>query len=60
MCQKNNESFSDFFLLPPVSTTPVVHPELRIFETALMVFSGAWGKLKMKKPEVENLVALSL
>ncbi len=24
-----------------------------------MVYSGAWGKL-MKKPEVENLVALSL
>jgi hypothetical protein len=30
-------------------------------ETALMVYSGAWGKLiNEKKPEVENLVALSL
>jgi hypothetical protein len=42
----------DFFHLPPVSTTPVVHLELQIsqrilekFETALMVYSGAWGKL---------------
>jgi hypothetical protein len=37
---------------PPVSTTPEVHLELqispRIFEkteTALLVYSGAWGKL---------------
>ncbi len=30
----------DFFHLPPVSTTPVV---------AQMVYSGAWGKLFMKK-----------
>jgi hypothetical protein len=30
-------------------------------KTALMVYSGAWGKLiYLKKPEVENLVALSL
>ncbi len=44
------------------------HLELRIsprifenFETALMVYSGAWGKLiHEKKPEVKNLVALSL
>jgi hypothetical protein len=30
--QKNNENFSSlrFFHLPLVSTTPVVHPELRI------------------------------
>jgi hypothetical protein len=50
--------------------TPVVHLELRIspriskkFEIALMRYSRAWGKLnheKTKKPEVENLVALSL
>ena len=31
------------------------------FETALMGYSGAWGKLiREKKLEVENLVALSL
>jgi hypothetical protein len=31
------------------------------FETALMVYSGAWGKLiHGKKPEVKNLVTLSL
>jgi hypothetical protein len=31
------------------------------FETALMGYSGALGKLKHeKKPEVENLVVLSL
>ncbi len=30
------------------------------FETALMVYSGARGKLILKKPEVKNLVALSL
>jgi hypothetical protein len=58
----------DFFHLPPVSTTPVVHLELRIsprilekFETALMVYSRTWGKLiHEKKPEVENLVTLPL
>ncbi len=46
----------DFFHLPPVLMTPVVHRELRIyqgifakkFETALMVYSGAWGKLIQK------------
>jgi hypothetical protein len=48
--------FDDFFHLPLVSTTPVVHLELRIsqrickkFKTALMVYSGAWGKLIHKK-----------
>jgi hypothetical protein len=54
--------------LPPVSTTPVANLppvctfELRPkkFETALMEYSGAWGKLIHKKPEVENLMALSL
>jgi hypothetical protein len=47
--------------------TPVVHLELRIsprifdkFEMALMVYSGVWGRFIHKKPEVENLVALSL
>jgi hypothetical protein len=30
------------------------------FETALMVYSGAWGKLIHEKTEVENLVTLSL
>jgi hypothetical protein len=42
----------DFFHLPPVSTTQVVNLELRIskkFETALMVYSGAWGKLIHEK-----------
>jgi hypothetical protein len=46
----------DFFHLPPVSTTPVVNLELRYlreflkkFETALMVYSGAWGKLIREK-----------
>ncbi len=58
----------DFCHLPPVSATPLVHLELRIspriFEKirkALLVYSGAWGKLiHEKKTEVENLVALSL
>jgi hypothetical protein len=27
---------------------------------SLMVYSGDWGNLFMKKPEVENLVTLSL
>jgi hypothetical protein len=40
-------------------------PELREFskkfETARMVFSGAWGgPIHEKKPEVENLLTLSL
>ncbi len=46
----------DFFQLPLVSTTPVVPLELRIsqqiltkFEMALMVYSGAWGKLIHEK-----------
>jgi hypothetical protein len=58
----------DFFHLPTLSTTPMVHLELRIspqilkkLEMALMVYSGAWEKLiHEKKPEVENLVTLSL
>jgi hypothetical protein len=58
----------DFFHLPPVSLTPVVHLECEYlhefskkFETALMVYLGAWGKLiHEKKPEVEKLVTVSL
>ncbi len=58
----------DFFHLPPVSMTPVVHVELwispRIFEK---IWNGTNGILRglgetdwWKKPEVEILVALSL
>ncbi len=58
----------DFFHLPPVSTAPLVNLELRIspriFET---IRNGPYGILRglgetdsWKKPEVENLVALSL
>jgi hypothetical protein len=58
----------DFLHLPPVSLTPVANLELRIsprifgkFETTLIVYSEAWGKLiHEKKPEVENLMTLSL
>jgi hypothetical protein len=41
----------DFIHLPLVSTTPVVHfcEWSKKFETALMVHSGAWGKLIHKK-----------
>jgi hypothetical protein len=45
----------DFFHLPPMSTTPVVHLELRIspgifgknqkWYNIIMVYSGDWGKL---------------
>jgi hypothetical protein len=56
----------DFFHLPPVSTTPLVHLEpqisLRIFEK---IWNGRNGILRWlgetdswKKPEVENLVTL--
>jgi hypothetical protein len=58
----------DFFHWPPVSKTPVVHLELRISQ---QIFeknrNGPTGILRglgetdsQKKPEVENLVALSL
>jgi hypothetical protein len=59
----------DFFHLPPVSTTPVVHLELRIspqiflkkFETTLLVYSGAWGKLIHEKTRsTRDTVPLSL
>jgi hypothetical protein len=46
----------EFLHLPPVSLTPVANLELRIspriltkFETTLMVYSGAWGKLIHEK-----------
>jgi hypothetical protein len=58
----------DFFHLPPVSMTPVVHLELsislRIFEKIQNdsngIFRGLGETDSCKKPEVENLVALSL
>jgi hypothetical protein len=53
---------ADFFFLPPVSTTPVVHFELRTslrifenFETALMVYSGVWGKLNHEKNQKSKI-----
>jgi hypothetical protein len=44
----------DFLLLPPASTTPLANLEplrkfSKKFETALMLYSGAWGKLIHKK-----------
>ncbi len=58
----------DFFHLPPVSTTPVVHLELQISPQIFEKFwNGPYGIIRglvetdpCKKPEVENLVALSL
>jgi hypothetical protein len=57
----------DFFHLPLVSMTPVVHLELRMsprifekFETALRYTQELGGNWFMKKPEVENLVTLFL
>ncbi len=58
----------DFFHLPPVSLTPVVNLELRISPRILeKIRKGpngilrGWGETdSWKKPEVENLVALSL
>ncbi len=57
----------DFFHLPPVSTTPVVHLELRISPRIFeKIRNGPTGILRglgetdtCKKPKVENLVALS-
>ncbi len=57
----------DFFHLPPVSTTPVVHLELRIYQGIFKkIWNGPNGILRYlgetdswKKPEVENLVTLS-
>jgi hypothetical protein len=52
----------DCLHLPPVSTTQVANLELRIspqilkkFETALMVFSGAWGKLIHEKNQKSKI-----
>ncbi len=42
----------DFFHLPPVLATPVVRLE---FETALMVYSGAWGKLIYEKNQKSKI-----
>ncbi len=58
----------DFFHLPPVSLTPVVHLEPRISPRILeKIWNGRNGILRCfgetdswKKPEVENLVTLSL
>jgi hypothetical protein len=56
----------DFFHLPPVSKTRVVHLELRIsprifekFETALMIYSRAWGKLVHEKNHVVESLLMS-
>ncbi len=47
-----------------LSLIPVVHLDLRIsprmFETFLIIYFGAGGKLIHKKPEAKNLVTLSL
>jgi hypothetical protein len=52
----------DFLHLPPVSTTPVANLELRIspefprkVEKALMVYSGAWGKLIHEKNQKSKI-----
>jgi hypothetical protein len=58
----------DFFQLPLVSTTTVVHLELRISPRILeKIQNGPKGILRglgetdsWKKPEVENLMTLSL
>jgi hypothetical protein len=57
-----------FFHLPPVSTTPVLHLELRIspriFEKIQkgpnVLLRGLGETDSWKEPEVENLVTLSL
>ncbi len=58
----------DFFHLPQVSTTPVVHPELRISLQILeKIRNGPYSIIRglgetdpCRKPEVKNLMALSL
>ncbi len=51
----------DFLHLPPVSLTPVANLELRIrefskkFDTTLMVYSGAWGKLIREKNQKSKI-----
>jgi hypothetical protein len=54
----------DFFHLPPVSMTPVVHRPWAVkkFEMALMVYSGACGKLiheKTRSQKSRDTVPLS-
>jgi hypothetical protein len=53
----------DFFHLPHLSTTLVAHLELenlrefsKNFETALMVYSGAWGKLIHEKNQKSKIL----
>ncbi len=68
MSKQNIKSFliEDFFHLPPVSTTLVLHVELRISAQILeKILNGRNGTLwclgetdSWKKPEVENHVAL--
>jgi hypothetical protein len=72
ICRFNKICTPTFANLPSLSTIlaaklPLVHLELSIFpqivekfKTALMGYSGAWGKLIHEKIEIENLVALSL
>ncbi len=49
----------DFLHLPTVSTTPVANLELRItakkFETAIKVYSWAWGKLIHEKNQKSKI-----
>jgi hypothetical protein len=49
----------DFLHLPPVSTTTFICEYLREFskkfEMALMVYSGAWGKLIHKKNQESKI-----
>jgi hypothetical protein len=52
----------DFFNLPPVSTTPMVHLEPQYlrkfskkFEMAVTVYSGAWGKLIHEKNQKSKI-----
>jgi hypothetical protein len=40
----------DFFHLPPV-----VHLDLKKFEMALMIYSGAWGKLIHEKNQKSKI-----
>jgi hypothetical protein len=63
-----NFLIEDFFYLPPVSTTLLVHLELRIsLRIFKIVHNGPNGLIRClgetdpcRKREVENLVALSL
>ncbi len=65
---KKNLLIEDSFALPPLSTAPVVHLKLRIspriFEKMRNSPYGilwGWGETDSpKKPEIENIVTLSL